>query len=291
MNSSSRAGWWARWCCRSTEAGLAQAQRAPLVGPLAARARRPKLYRNAAAGEHDVGLPPSPALRRGHTHAGAPGAGCCAGLSRLRGRADAAAGGQAAGRAGLDRRCPPAPASPRRAWAAWGGAWRRHVDDRRHVRPRDGRWRRQAFRADAACARRTPGQRTLTTRNHPRLAEAEAQVPAGLLVPPLKLQSPKETRGSAPEPGDDKLVDGDEYERTKGRLLPTWGCGDTVRAGQPRVVNLATATPADLVRFSQSHRAARHARGCLPPGVAQCRRRPPAPCPGVCSRARARCRA
>ncbi len=95
---------------------------------------------------------------------------------------------------------------------------------------------------------------TLTTRNNPQLAEAEQQVPAGFLAPALKLQSPKETQGSAPEPDDDKVVER-EYERPKGKLLLYWGCGETVRAGQPRVVDFATATPADLVRVFQARRA------------------------------------
>lgn len=95
---------------------------------------------------------------------------------------------------------------------------------------------------------------TLYTRNNPQLAEAQAQVPAGFMAPALKLQSPKETKGSAPEPDDDKVIER-EYERPKGRMLLYWGCGDTVRAGQPRVVDFATATPADLVRFFQSRRA------------------------------------
>jgi len=95
---------------------------------------------------------------------------------------------------------------------------------------------------------------TLYTRNNPQLTEAQAQVPDGFLTPALKLQSPRETKGSAPEPGDDKVVER-EYERPKGRLLLYWGCGEAVRAGQPRVVDFATATPADLVRFFQSRRA------------------------------------
>lgn len=95
---------------------------------------------------------------------------------------------------------------------------------------------------------------TLYTRNNPQLAEAQAQVPAAFLAPALKLQSPKETKGSAPEPGDDKVVER-EYERPKGRLLLYWGCGEAVRTGQPRVVDFATATPADLVRFFQARRA------------------------------------
>ncbi|MDO9074524.1 MAG: hypothetical protein Q7U73_14780 [Rubrivivax sp.] len=95
---------------------------------------------------------------------------------------------------------------------------------------------------------------TLYTRNNPQLAEAEQLVPSGFLSPALRLQSPKETKGSAPEPDDDKVVER-EYERPKGKLLLYWGCGETVRAGQPRVIDFATATPADLGRFFQSRRA------------------------------------
>jgi len=38
-------------------------------------------------------------------------------------------------------------------------------------------------------------------------------------------------------------------------MLLYWGCGDAVRPGQPRVVDFATAAPADLARFFQSRRA------------------------------------
>jgi hypothetical protein len=95
---------------------------------------------------------------------------------------------------------------------------------------------------------------TLYTRNNPQLAEAQQSVPAGFLSPALKLQSPKETRGTAPDPGDDSTTEA-EYERPKGRMLLYWGCGDKIRAGQPRVVDFATATPAELGRFFQSRRA------------------------------------
>ena len=48
---------------------------------------------------------------------------------------------------------------------------------------------------------------TLMTRNNPQLAEAQQAVPPAFLSPPLKLQAPKETRGSAPDPGDDRVVE------------------------------------------------------------------------------------
>ena len=116
---------------------------------------------------------------------------------------------------------------------------------------------------------------TLYTRNNPQLAEAEQNVPAGFLSPTLKLQSPKETRGAAPEPGDERTTEPD-VERPKGKLLLYWGCGEAVRAGQPRVVDYATATPAELGRVFQSRRATQrgtHAAAGRPlwPSVADAR--------------------
>ncbi len=95
---------------------------------------------------------------------------------------------------------------------------------------------------------------TLYTRNNPQLEEAQQAVPAGFLSPALKLQSPKEARGSTPEPGDERVTE-PEYERPKGRMLLYWGCGETVRAGQPRVVDFATASAADMGKFFQSRHA------------------------------------
>jgi hypothetical protein len=95
---------------------------------------------------------------------------------------------------------------------------------------------------------------TLYTRNNPQLSEAQQAVPAGFMSPALKLQSPKEVRGPAPDPTDEKPVEHD-FERPKGKMMLYWGCGETVRAGQPRVVDFATASVADLGRFFQSRRA------------------------------------
>jgi hypothetical protein len=103
----------------------------------------------------------------------------------------------------------------------------------------------------------SPGQWvdvTLYTRNNAQLAEAQQSVPAAFLSPALRLQSPKESRGTAPEPGDERTTEPD-YERPKGKMLLYWGCGEAVRAGQPTVVDFANATPADLARFFQSRRA------------------------------------
>lgn len=94
---------------------------------------------------------------------------------------------------------------------------------------------------------------TLMTRANPSLAEAQQAVPAGFLSPALKLQAPP---GAKPTPrdDDDKVVEHD-YERPKGKLLLYWGCGATVRPGQPKVLDMATASAADMAKFFVSRRA------------------------------------
>lgn len=95
---------------------------------------------------------------------------------------------------------------------------------------------------------------TLTTRANPQLPEAQQAVPAGFLSPALKLQAPRETRGTTLPDDDDKVLE-QPTERPKGRLLLYWGCGASVRAGQPKVLDMATASPADLANFFVARRA------------------------------------
>lgn len=105
---------------------------------------------------------------------------------------------------------------------------------------------------------------TLHTRQNPALQEARQAVPAGFLSPPLTLQAPKETRGGPPpEPGDERVIEQEE-QRPKGRMHLYWGCGDTVRAGQPRVIDFATASAADLARFFQARRATQRGTHAAP---------------------------
>ena len=90
---------------------------------------------------------------------------------------------------------------------------------------------------------------TLYTSRNPSLAEALQSVPQGTqLAPTLKLMSPTEEKGKPVRPDDDTPIERD-YERPKGKMLLYWGCGDTVRPGQPRVVDFATAAPADFQKF------------------------------------------
>ena len=93
---------------------------------------------------------------------------------------------------------------------------------------------------------------TLMTRNNPALTDADQAVPAGFLPSPLKLQSPKDGRKA---PDDDDAVVEHEVERPRGKLLLYWGCGEAVRAGQPKVLDMASASAADIGKFFVSRRA------------------------------------
>jgi hypothetical protein len=93
---------------------------------------------------------------------------------------------------------------------------------------------------------------TLRTSQNPQLAEAAQAVPQGLgLAPSLKLQTPPKAE---PAPRDDEEPKFD-YERPKGKLYLYWGCGAEVREGQPKVLDLATATPQELGQFFQARHA------------------------------------
>lgn len=59
---------------------------------------------------------------------------------------------------------------------------------------------------------------------------------------------------AAPVPHDESVVP-QEYERPKGKMFLYWGCGETVRAGQPRVLDMATARPEEFGKFFVSRRA------------------------------------
>ncbi len=89
---------------------------------------------------------------------------------------------------------------------------------------------------------------SVRARGNPSLSEATLTVPAGmnlnkpllLNVPPPEKYDPPTREGEAVPP---------KFERPKGKISLYWGCGDTIRAGQPRVLDAANATLADLERF------------------------------------------
>jgi hypothetical protein len=94
---------------------------------------------------------------------------------------------------------------------------------------------------------------TLYTSRNPNLAEALQSVPAGTgLAPTLRLQSPEKAK---PAPKSDDEPSEWEPEQPKGKLVMYWGCSETVKPGQPRVVDLSTATLGELAKFFESRRA------------------------------------
>ncbi|MFM2446321.1 MAG: hypothetical protein RI936_768, partial [Pseudomonadota bacterium] len=68
----------------------------------------------------------------------------------------------------------------------------------------------------------------------------------------LTLVAPPQAKPAVP---DDERVIEQDYERPKGKLYLYWGCGDNVRAGQPRVLDMATANPAAYAQFFVARRA------------------------------------
>lgn len=96
---------------------------------------------------------------------------------------------------------------------------------------------------------------TLYTSRNRALGEASQAVPTGTeLAPTLKLVTPKIEKGAAPTPDDDRVVE-HEYERPKGKIYLYWGCSASVRPGQPRVLDVATAKPEEFGKFFVSRRA------------------------------------
>ena len=75
--------------------------------------------------------------------------------------------------------------------------------------------------------------------------EARQAIPTGMRMgESLPLLPPKAQPSAPSEPGE--LPQEYEQQKPKGRILVYWGCGSEVRAGQPRVIDLARAKPTDF---------------------------------------------
>jgi hypothetical protein len=103
---------------------------------------------------------------------------------------------------------------------------------------------------------------TVRARANQSLDEATQAVPAGFLSPALALKTPK---NAPPAPRDDEEVTREPHEKPKGRMLLYWGCGNEIRPGQPKILDMATATPGDYAKFfvarSATQRGAHSAAG------------------------------
>ena len=95
---------------------------------------------------------------------------------------------------------------------------------------------------------------TLYTSRNPNLQQALQNVPeASGLAPTLKLETPEKPK-PAPRVDDEGPIEMNS-EPPKGKLVMYWGCSETVRPGQPKIVNLETATIAELGKFFESRHA------------------------------------
>lgn len=77
-------------------------------------------------------------------------------------------------------------------------------------------------------------------------AEASQSIPPGMRMGESLPLIPPRAKPAATEPGD--VPQEYQQHQPKGRILVYWGCGATVRAGQPRVVDLARAKATDYAQ-------------------------------------------
>jgi hypothetical protein len=91
-------------------------------------------------------------------------------------------------------------------------------------------------------------------------AEAAQAIPPGMRMGeslPLLRPPPREAARGEREPGE---VPSD-VQQPRGRILVYWGCGETVRPGQPRVIDLARGSPSEFASaFAGRHAPDRGAR-------------------------------
>lgn len=79
-------------------------------------------------------------------------------------------------------------------------------------------------------------------------ARAAHAIPPGLSMgQSLPLLTPRIERAPVRERDDEA-----EFERPKGRMLIYWGCGETVRPGQPVIIDFASLNPQDAARAFRS---------------------------------------
>jgi hypothetical protein len=74
--------------------------------------------------------------------------------------------------------------------------------------------------------------------------EASQAIPAGMRMGDSLPLVPPKAEVREPEPGE--MPREHQQETPKGRILIYWGCGENVRSGQPRVIDLARGNPADF---------------------------------------------
>lgn len=91
----------------------------------------------------------------------------------------------------------------------------------------------------------------LYVRAHPSGTEGTHAIPAGMNMGPSLLLMPYRPKPAAQETSDYDRNQGSE--KPKGRLLLYWGCGDTVRPGQPKVLDFSKPDYSEYARFFSTH--------------------------------------
>ena len=76
--------------------------------------------------------------------------------------------------------------------------------------------------------------------------EASQAIPAGMRMGESLPLIPPRAQPTQTEPGE--VPQEYQQHQPKGRILLYWGCGSAVRAGQPRVIDLARAKPSDYAQ-------------------------------------------
>lgn len=85
--------------------------------------------------------------------------------------------------------------------------------------------------------------------------------PAQRMGPSIPLDTPR-TEPVQRSPGRERSDDQEPPEPPKGRILLYWGCSETVRPGQPRVLDLAKAGPSEYMKIFSGRSGGR----AVPPG-------------------------
>jgi hypothetical protein len=85
--------------------------------------------------------------------------------------------------------------------------------------------------------------------NTPADPNADEFIPPGQRMGEfLHLLTPTSAKLSRREVTSDESPE-TEHEKPKGRILMYWGCSDKIRAGQPKILDMATATPQQYASF------------------------------------------
>ncbi len=86
------------------------------------------------------------------------------------------------------------------------------------------------------------------TSKNPGLSDAKQMIPSGMnLGDSLQLSAPVPEK-TVHIPVDENPLE-PTYEKPKGKISVYWGCGETIRLGQPRTLDVATASLDDYAKF------------------------------------------